>query len=111
MKERITFIHASDDAYDPGQLAVNESSLRIKNLRADREHRLTFNLQEIPQEVFHIPGFNINLFMLTRENRYGEMRCARVTNYIYDGQAVEISSHGFLLCRDCLRASIFSIHH
>lgn len=51
MKERITFIHASGDGFDPQQLRIDKATLHVKALQAAREDRLTFNVQELPQEV------------------------------------------------------------
>lgn len=51
MKERVTFIHAADDAPKPSQLELNNDTLRIKSLKAAREQRLTFSLEELPEEV------------------------------------------------------------
>jgi hypothetical protein len=51
MKERITFVHGIQDAFDPGQWVVTKDSVRISTLAAAREDRLTFSLQQLPQEV------------------------------------------------------------
>lgn len=51
MKERITYIHRADDPFEPSQLSVGEGSLDISNLRAARDHQLTFDLEELPKEV------------------------------------------------------------
>lgn len=51
MRERITFIHGSEDAFNPQQLDVQKKSLQVKSLKAAREDRLTFGLYELPQEV------------------------------------------------------------
>ena len=51
MKERITYIPGTDDAFEPSQLQVEKTSLIVKNFRAAREDRLTFDLDELPQEV------------------------------------------------------------
>lgn len=51
MRERVTFIHAPDDAFDPKQLQLQNDSLLVKSLKAAREDKLTVGLYELPQEV------------------------------------------------------------
>lgn len=52
MRERITFVHGAEDAFDPKQLQIQEeNSLHIKSLKAAREDRMTASLYELPQEV------------------------------------------------------------
>ena len=51
MKERITFLHHADHAFDPKQLQLQKDSLRVKSLKAARQDRLTLGLDELPQEV------------------------------------------------------------
>ncbi|KAL8843120.1 MAG: hypothetical protein Q9170_000250 [Blastenia crenularia] len=51
MKERITFIHTADEDFDPEQLEVSPDSLHIKSLKAAREERLTFSLEELPDDI------------------------------------------------------------
>ena len=53
MRERITFVHGSDDAFDPKQLDLQDNVLNVKSLRAAREDRLTLGLYDLPQEVQH----------------------------------------------------------
>lgn len=53
MKERITFIHPKDRAFDPNQLCISKDFVQIKNLKAAREERLTFSWHELPQEVWN----------------------------------------------------------
>ena len=53
MRERITFIHGAEDAFDPQQLTVDNKAVEVKSLQAAREHRLTFGLSELPQEVLY----------------------------------------------------------
>jgi hypothetical protein len=52
MRERITFVHAPEDPYDPSQLRVETNALHVKNLRAAREHKITFSFRELPQEIW-----------------------------------------------------------
>lgn len=56
MKERITYIHRADDAFEPSQLTVGKASLEIANLKAARDHRLTFSIAELPREVRYSSG-------------------------------------------------------
>jgi hypothetical protein len=51
MKARVTFVHGSEDAFDPGQLQLEDNTLRIKSLKAAREDRITLGRHELPQEV------------------------------------------------------------
>lgn len=51
MKERITFFPNEEDPYEPDQLHVKPTTLRVRSLKAAREDRLTFAFQELPQEV------------------------------------------------------------
>ena len=51
MRERVTFLHAPDDAFDPEQLQLQNDSLRVQSLKAAREDKLTLGLYELPQEV------------------------------------------------------------
>ena len=51
MKHRITYIRDHDDGFTPKQIRVTNNALSISNLRAAKEHSLTFDLNELPQEV------------------------------------------------------------
>ena len=51
MRERITFVHSPEDAFDPSQLRLENNTLHVSSLKAAREDRVTFSLQELPQEV------------------------------------------------------------
>jgi len=53
MKARITFIHNPEDEFSPAeQLAVSSNALNYTSLRAVREDKLTFGVDEIPKEVY-----------------------------------------------------------
>lgn len=54
MRERVTFVHAPDDAFHPKQLELQNGTLRVKALKAAREDKLTLGLYELPQEVSNI---------------------------------------------------------
>lgn len=51
MRERITFVHGADVAFDPNQLTVEKDAVEVQYLKAAREDRLTFGFSELPQEV------------------------------------------------------------
>lgn len=51
MRERVTFLHHPNDAFDPKQLQLQNDTLRVKALKAAREDKLTLDLYELPQEV------------------------------------------------------------
>ncbi|MCJ1382925.1 protease B nonderepressible form [Xylographa soralifera] len=54
MRERITFVHGAEDDFDPSQLEVHNDSLYIKSLKAAREDRITFSIEELPQEIWRV---------------------------------------------------------
>ena len=51
MKQRLTYIHKPEDAFDPKQLEVGADSVQVSRLQAAREQRLTLGTKELPQEV------------------------------------------------------------
>ena len=51
MRERITFVHRADDAFDPEQLRLEDDALHVVALKGAREDQLTFSVSELPQEV------------------------------------------------------------
>ena len=51
MRERITFVHGAEDAFEPDQLIVDQKAVQVRGLKAAREDRLTFSFSELPQEV------------------------------------------------------------
>lgn len=54
MKHRITYLRdpQGDDDFDPRQtLKVWKNSMRVSDLVAAKEHRVTFALSELPEEV------------------------------------------------------------
>jgi hypothetical protein len=51
MRQRITFIHKPQDALPPTSIAVASASLAVPSLKAAREDRITFGLDELPEEV------------------------------------------------------------
>ena len=51
MRQRTTFALAPTLELDPKHLTVHEASLAVNGLEAGREDRLTFSLEELPQEV------------------------------------------------------------
>ena len=53
MRERITFVHAANGAFEPHQLNVKQEFVRVQSLKAAREDRLTISISELPQEVLH----------------------------------------------------------
>ena len=58
MRERITFVHGADGAFDPKQLRVEGDTLQLQSLKAAREDRLTFSFPELPQEVLESMSCN-----------------------------------------------------
>ncbi|KAL8945351.1 MAG: hypothetical protein Q9211_000121 [Gyalolechia sp. 1 TL-2023] len=51
MKERITFVQPPAGDFSPEQLAVSTDALQVKSLKAAREDRLTFGVEELPHQV------------------------------------------------------------
>ncbi|KAI9721459.1 MAG: hypothetical protein M1812_002221 [Candelaria pacifica] len=54
MKQRTTFIHDPEDAFNPDQIQIAANSVSIKSLRAAREDWLTFGLNELPKELLSV---------------------------------------------------------
>src|SRR5450432_4022140 len=51
MRQRITFLHKPEDAIDPKSIKVTDDSLAFSGLKAAREDRITFGLDELPLEI------------------------------------------------------------
>lgn len=51
MKQRITYIRGADQNFDPASIAPTGGSLKIPSLRAAKEHKLTIDVSELPEEV------------------------------------------------------------
>ncbi|WEW56622.1 protease B nonderepressible form [Emydomyces testavorans] len=50
MKRRITLIHDAEGEFDPQQAHLTSNSVSIRSLHGARQERLTFELQELPNE-------------------------------------------------------------
>jgi hypothetical protein len=51
MRQRVTFIQKTGDAVDPASLKVADGTLTGPTLKAIREDRLTFAVDELPREL------------------------------------------------------------
>lgn len=51
MRQRTTFFHENEDAVEPSELKVDGRSLAGPKIKAVREDRFTFGLEELPDEV------------------------------------------------------------
>ena len=53
MKQRITYVVHNPDDFDPSQLRLppTNNAFTLDLVNAAKEHRLTFSLSELPQEV------------------------------------------------------------
>lgn len=52
MKERVTFLlHVGEEGFDPAKLNVGKDGLTVPPIKAAKEHRITFGLSELTQEV------------------------------------------------------------
>jgi hypothetical protein len=59
MKERITYIiRDPSKGYDPSNLEVTKSTIAVASLDGAKEHKITFSLAELPQEVSTMSGMN-----------------------------------------------------
>ncbi|KAH8815647.1 PIG-X [Xylogone sp. PMI_703] len=54
MRQRITFLQRPEDAYDPSQLQLTQTSILAKNLRGARQERVTFSFESLPQELYRV---------------------------------------------------------
>lgn len=54
MKRRITLIHDAEGEFDPEQANLTSSSVSIHSVDGARQERLTFGLEELPNEVFKL---------------------------------------------------------
>lgn len=70
MRERITFVHGAEDAFNPEQLQIRSDTLYAKSLKAAREDRVTASLYELPQEVRE--SRNLSQFCIAEKDSYGE---------------------------------------
>jgi hypothetical protein len=51
MRQRVTFIHKPESAIDPEALKVSHAAISGPDILAIREDRLTFALDELPEEL------------------------------------------------------------
>ena len=70
MRERITFVHGAEDAFNPDQIQIESDTLYIKSLKAAREDRVTASLYELPQEVGEFR--DISQLPIAEKGSYGE---------------------------------------
>ena len=70
MRERITFVHGAEDAFNPNQIQIKSDTLYIKSLKAAREDRVTASLYELPQEVGE--AHNLSQFSIAEKGSSGE---------------------------------------
>jgi hypothetical protein len=54
MRQRITYLQEPQDAIDPGTLKVTKNSISTKSITAAKEEKLTFSLEELPQELVKV---------------------------------------------------------
>ena len=69
MRERITFVHGAEDAFNPEQLQIQKDALHVKSVKAAREDRVTASLYELPQEVGE--SRNLSQFPIAEKGSYG----------------------------------------
>jgi hypothetical protein len=51
MRQRITLLHKPEDAINPKSITITDNSLSLSGLEAAREDRITFSLEDLPQEI------------------------------------------------------------
>lgn len=56
MKRRITLIHRPEDGIDPASVRVEGDAVSGPEVHAAREERLTFRLDELPDDVVDLLG-------------------------------------------------------
>lgn len=56
MKRRITLIHRPEDGVDPASVRVDGDAISGPEVLAAREERLTFRLDELPDDVVGLLG-------------------------------------------------------
>ncbi|KAK8225587.1 PIG-X [Phyllosticta capitalensis] len=55
MKERVTFLlHVGEEGFDPASLNVGKDGLTVPPIKAAKEHRITFGLSELTQEIWSV---------------------------------------------------------
>ncbi|CAL3964667.1 unnamed protein product [Diplocarpon coronariae] len=54
MRQRVTFLQEPIDSIDPSKLTVTADSISTPELLAAREERVTFGLDELPQELYRV---------------------------------------------------------
>ncbi|PGH10135.1 hypothetical protein AJ80_07586 [Polytolypa hystricis UAMH7299] len=54
MRQRITYIHEAEGAFNPNQVPVGDDSLSIQSLQGSKEARVTFGFKELPQELWQV---------------------------------------------------------
>jgi hypothetical protein len=54
MKQRITYVVPDPSDFNPDLLTVQSTLFSLQNLKAAKEHRITFNLDELPLEVYSL---------------------------------------------------------
>ncbi|KAF2811037.1 PIG-X-domain-containing protein [Mytilinidion resinicola] len=54
MKQRTTYIVCNPDEFNPDKLHVFDDSFSLVSVDAAKEHRLTFSLSELPQELYRV---------------------------------------------------------
>ncbi|KAH7122417.1 PIG-X [Dendryphion nanum] len=60
MKQRITYIVPNPDDYNPETIEVTSNSFTLQNVKAVKEHRITFGLSELPTEVYNIKSHSFS---------------------------------------------------
>ncbi|KAL4890085.1 PIG-X [Aspergillus ambiguus] len=54
MRRRITFVQHPDASFSLDQLSLSRSSLSVRGIDAVREDRVTFSVDELPSELWHV---------------------------------------------------------
>lgn len=51
MKRRVTYVQRPETPFEPHQASLSPTAISIRELDAAREDRITFGLNDLPEEV------------------------------------------------------------
>lgn len=54
MRQRITYLQNPEDSLDPGTLEIGTAHIKAKEVKAAREEKITFGLDELPKELHEV---------------------------------------------------------
>jgi hypothetical protein len=51
MKRRVTYVQHPETPFEPHQASLSSTTVSVRDLDAAREDRITFGLEDLPEEV------------------------------------------------------------